>query len=211
MRSEIQKAKEEEARRIAKLEAERLEQERLEQERLEQENKPKPEISVPGTTKPETSQPGTTKPETAQPEATKPETSQPVTPKPEIVQPEPSKPEISNSELDVFAALLDCEAQATYRDRLAVATVIMNRVKSSQYPNTVNGVIYQKGQFSPTWTGKLDRRLELGASSLSYEVARDAMNGKRLSEVSHCYFFLYAPSTSRDGIEIGNNLFFPSW
>ena len=196
LRNQIQKAKEEEARRLAQLEQERLEQEKLEQEKLEQENNSKPEISKPGSSKPETSKPETSKPETSKPETSKPEVS---------------KPEVSNSELDVFAALLDCEAKATYRDRMAVATVIMNRVSSSRYPNTVNGVIYQEGQFSPTWTGKLDRRLELGASSLSYEVARDAINGKRLSEVSHCYFFLYAPSTNREGIEIGDNLFFASW
>ncbi len=117
----------------------------------------------------------------------------------------------SASELDLFAAILDCEAGADYNSRLAVATVIMNRVESSRFPNSITDVIYQQGQFSPVWTGKLDKRLEIGASSLSYQVAKDAMAGTRHSSVSHCYYFLYAPSTSRDGVEIGNNLFFASW
>ncbi len=117
----------------------------------------------------------------------------------------------SSSELDIFAALLDCEAGASYEYRLAVATVIMNRVESSKFPNTITGVIYESGQFSPTWTGKLDRQLASGASSLSYQVAQDAIDGMRLESVSSCYYFLYAASTSRDGVVIGGNVFFSTW
>lgn len=117
----------------------------------------------------------------------------------------------STSELDLLAALLDCEASANYEAQLAVATVIMNRVASSKFPNTITGVIYDSGQFSPTWTGKLDRQLALGASSVAYQVAQDAINGTRLSSVSNCYYFLYSGSTSRDGVVIGGNVFFTSW
>ncbi|MFI3208220.1 MAG: cell wall hydrolase [Eubacteriales bacterium] len=115
------------------------------------------------------------------------------------------------SEVELLAALLDCEAIETYEARMAVATVVMNRVASSSFPNTVYGVIYESGQFSPTWTGKLDRRLEIGVSSLSYQVAEDALNGTRLDSVSNCYYFLYAGGTNRTGIEIGGNVFFTSW
>lgn len=117
----------------------------------------------------------------------------------------------SSSDLDVFAAILDCEAIGNYNAMLAVATVIMNRVNSSQFPNSINGVVYQSGQFSPTWTGKLNRVLASGASSLAYRVAQDAMNGTRLSSVSHCYYFLTASSTNRNGVNVGGNLFFASW
>lgn len=117
----------------------------------------------------------------------------------------------SSSELDIFAALLDCEAGASYEYRLAVATVIMNRVESSKFPNTITGVIYESGQFSPTWTGKLDRQLASGASSLSYQVAQDAIDGMRLESVSSCYYFLYAASTDRTGVVIGGNVFFSTW
>lgn len=115
------------------------------------------------------------------------------------------------SELETFAAILDCEAIADYDAMLAVATVIMNRVNSSQFPNTIKGVIYSEGQFEPTWTGKLDRRLSAGASSLAKKVAKDAMGGARLSSVRYCFYFLYAPSTDRQGTEIGDNLFFVKW
>ncbi len=115
------------------------------------------------------------------------------------------------SELDVFAAILDCEAGADYNARLAVATVIMNRVEDGRFPNTVSGVVYAPGQFSPVFTGKLDKVLSNGPSQLSYQVAQAAMNGERLASVSHCYFFLYAGSTNRDGVNVGGNLFFTSW
>ena len=117
----------------------------------------------------------------------------------------------STDEVTLMAALLQCEALHDYDCMLAVATVIMNRVESSRFPNSINGVIYASGQFSPTWTGKLDRVLDQGPSSLALQVARDAINGARLSSVADCYYFLYAPSTNRNGTVIGDNVFFQSW
>lgn len=117
----------------------------------------------------------------------------------------------TNKDQDVLAAILDCEATSNYNAMLAVATVIMNRVSSSKFPNSITGVVYATGQFSPTWTGKMDRVLAQGASTLAYRVAKDAINGARLESVSHCYYFLYAGSTNRTGINVGGNLFFTSW
>ena len=112
------------------------------------------------------------------------------------------------SDLVLFAAILECEAGSTdYNALLAVATVIMNRVESPRYPNTLSGVIYQSGQFSPTWNGSLSRVLERGPKPLCYQVARDALNGKRLASVSNCYQFR-AASTGHDGIVVGGNVFF---
>ena len=118
---------------------------------------------------------------------------------------------VSASEVDVFAAILDCEAYRDYNCMLAVATVIMNRVSSPLFPNSISGVVYAPGQFQPVSTGKLARVLANGPSSIAYTVAKDALNGTRLKEVSHCYYFLYAPSTSRQGVIVGDNLFFASW
>lgn len=73
------------------------------------------------------------------------------------------------------------------------------------------GVIYASGQFEPVWTGRLDAVLKKGPTSLSMQVAQDAINGARLAAVADCYYFLYAGSTNRPGVNIGNNLFFPSW
>ncbi len=117
----------------------------------------------------------------------------------------------SADEATLLAALLDCEAIGDYDAMLAVATVIMNRVESSRFGNSISSVIYASGQFEPVWTGRLDAALERGPSSLATQVAQDAINGSRLSAVADCYYFLYAPSTNRDGINIGGNLFFTSW
>ena len=130
--------------------------------------------------------------------------------KPSKPEEKPSKPQkpSSNTELALFAAILECEAGSTnYDGLLAVATVIINRKESPKYPNTITGVIYQKGQFSPTWSGKLDKVLQRGAKPLCYTVAKDALNGKRHSAVKNCYQFR-ASWTGHSGIVIGGNVFF---
>lgn len=118
----------------------------------------------------------------------------------------PTQPE--TNDLVLFAAILQCEAGSTnYNALLAVATVIMNRMESGRYPNTIRGVIYQSGQFSPTWNGSLNRVLAKGPASLCYTVAQDALGGSRLSSVKSCYSFR-AASTGHAGIIIGGNVFF---
>lgn len=117
----------------------------------------------------------------------------------------------THDELTTFAALLDCEAIHDYNSMLAVATVIMNRVASPLFPNSIHGVIYATGQFEPVWSGRLDSVLNSGPSSLALQVAQDAVNGARLSSVIDCYFFLYAGGTDRPGVNVGGNLFFQSW
>lgn len=122
----------------------------------------------------------------------------------------PSKPSLPpvTGDTTLFAAILECEAGSSdYDALLAVATVIMNRVESPKYPNTLSGVIYQSGQFSPTWTGKLDKVLNRGPKSLCMTVAKDALNGARLDAVRDCYSFR-ASYTGRDGIIVGDNVFF---
>lgn len=118
---------------------------------------------------------------------------------------------VGGSDLDVFAAILDCEAMHDYDSMLAVATVIMNRVYSPIFPNSITDVVYASGQFEPVWSGRLDSVLASGASSLAYTVAQDAINGARLAAVQDCYYFLYAGATDRAGVNIGNNLFFQGW
>lgn len=117
----------------------------------------------------------------------------------------------THDELTTFAALLNCEAIHDYNSMLAVATVIMNRVKSPLFPNSIHGVIYATGQFEPVWSGRLDSVLNSGPSSLALQVAQDAVNGARLSSVIDCYYFLYAGATDRPGVNVGGNLFFQSW
>ena len=117
----------------------------------------------------------------------------------------------STDDVTLLAAIIQCEAYQTYDALLAVATVIMNRVESPRFPNTISGVVYASGQFEPVWTGRLDAVLQAGPTSLSMQVAQDAINGSRLAAVSDCYYFLYAHGSNRDGIIIGDNVFFQSW
>ena len=117
----------------------------------------------------------------------------------------------STDDVTLLAAIIQCEAYQTYDALLAVATVIMNRVESSRFPNSISGVIYASGQFEPVWTGRLQNVLSSGPTSLSIQVAQDAINGSRLAAVSDCYYFLYAPYANRDGVVIGDNVFFQSW
>lgn len=116
----------------------------------------------------------------------------------------------NKSDLDLLAAIIQCEAYQNYDSLLAVATVIMNRVYDSQFPNSISGVVYAAGQFEPAFSGRLEYVLNAGPTSLSYQVAQDAINGARLAEVADCYYFLYA-GTGHSGINIGGNVFFPSW
>lgn len=116
----------------------------------------------------------------------------------------------SKSDLDLLAAIIQCEAYQNYDSLLAVATVIMNRVYDSRFPNSISGVVYAAGQFEPAFSGRLEYVLNAGPTSLSYQVAQDAINGARLAEVADCYYFLYA-GTGHSGINIGGNVFFPSW
>ena len=118
--------------------------------------------------------------------------------------------EVSADDLTLLAAIIECEAYQDYDSLLAVATVIMNRVESPRFPNTISGVVYAAGQFEPVWTGRLDSVLKKGPTNLSYQVAQDAINGARLAAVADCYYFLYA-GTGHAGVNIGNNVFFQTW
>ena len=118
------------------------------------------------------------------------------------------KPPISAtaSDIELLAALLECEAGSTnYEALLAVGSVVVNRMKNRYYPNTVRGVIYQSGQFPPAHDGKVDRVLARGVKPLCVQAAKDALNGK--NNVGDCLSFR-ASSSGRPGLVIGDNVFF---
>ena len=112
----------------------------------------------------------------------------------------------STTDVALLAAILQCEAGG-YDGMLAVATVIMNRIASPAYPNNLRAVIYQSGQFAPTWNGSLNRVLSKGASSTAYSVAQAALGGARHSAVINCLQFRSA-STGVSGINVAGNVFF---
>lgn len=80
---------------------------------------------------------------------------------------------------ELMASIIYCEAgNQPYEGQVAVGAVIMNRVKSGSYPNSIEEVIYQSGQFGPATTGWLNRvRSSKGYSQTALQAAVDALNG----------------------------------
>ena len=95
---------------------------------------------------------------------------------------------VSAEEEKLLAAIIECEAYQDYNSLLAVATVIMNRVNDSRFPNTIAEVVYASNQFEPVTLGSLDAVLSRGPSNLSCQVAEDALAGAKLASVADCYF-----------------------
>ncbi len=82
----------------------------------------------------------------------------------------------NNSDIQLMARAINGEARGEpYEGQVAVGAVILNRVKSSQFPNTIAGVIYQTGAFTAVADGQINVPIDEG--STVYKAARDAMNG----------------------------------
>ncbi|MBE5841282.1 MAG: cell wall hydrolase [Butyrivibrio sp.] len=107
----------------------------------------------------------------------------------------------------LLANLIYCEAGAEpYEGKVAVGAVVINRVLSSVYPDTVVGVIYQNKQFSPVASGRLALALAEGRASAScYQAADEAMKG--YSNVGSCVYFR-TPVPGLSGITIGGHVFY---
>ncbi|HKL99674.1 MAG TPA: cell wall hydrolase, partial [Mobilitalea sp.] len=100
-------------------------------------------------------------------------------------------------ELKLLSCLVHSEAgNQSYEGRLAVANVVLNRVKSSKYPSTIKDVIYQPGQFTVASSGSLAKQLKnydnYSSSSqlLSIKAARGALEGAN-NIGSRLYFHSY--------------------
>lgn len=108
---------------------------------------------------------------------------------------------------ELLAQLIYCEAGAEpYAGKLAVGAVVINRVLSSVYPNTVVGVIYQNKQFSPVASGRLALALAEGrATQACYQAADEAMKG--VTNVGNCVYFR-TPIPGLTGISIGGHIFY---
>ena len=80
------------------------------------------------------------------------------------------------SDLQLMARAINGEARGEpYEGQVAVGAVILNRVKSSQFPNTIAGVIYQSGAFTAVSDGQINAPIDEG--STVYKAAQDAKNG----------------------------------
>lgn len=115
----------------------------------------------------------------------------------------------SASDRRLLAAIIYCEAgNQSMQGKIAVGNVVLNRVKSSKFPNTISKVIYQKGQFTPAGSGWLKKVLTKDRIPEScYEAADRALSGER--PVGNAVFFMRSYLHS-SGIIIGAHCFWGS-
>lgn len=111
----------------------------------------------------------------------------------------------ADSDLYLLGAIIQCESDGEpYEGKLAVGSVVLNRVKSSYFPNTISGVIYQSGQFSPVASGRLAYRLEAGVNSICLQAAQEVLNG---NITLNCLYFRRNNGIIQ-GTVIGNHVFY---
>ena len=104
----------------------------------------------------------------------------------------------------LLAALIQCEAaNQPYEGQLAVGAVVMNRVNSAAYPNTIAGVIYASGQFTPTRSDRVETLAVKGVKDSCLQAARAAMAGE--TTVGSAMHFRRAGN--HEGIVIGDHVF----
>ncbi len=96
----------------------------------------------------------------------------------------------STKDADLLARLVNGEARGEpYTGMVAVAAVVLNRVRDSRFPNTIAGVIYQPNAFTPVSDGQIN----LAPSTSAKNAARDALNG--WDPTNGCVFF-WNPATA---------------
>ncbi len=116
----------------------------------------------------------------------------------------------SAEEIETLASIIHAEARGeTFQGKVAVGAVILNRVYHPNFPNTVDGVVYQSGQFKPVENGMIDLRPD----SDSFQAAYDAVSGIDPSRGS---LYFYNPKKSQNPdffakrtkvVQIGNHVF----
>lgn len=96
----------------------------------------------------------------------------------------------NSSNVNLLAKLIYGEARGEpYTGQVAVGAVVMNRVKSSSFPNSISGVIYQSGAFDAVRDGQIN----LAADATSKKAAQDAINGW---DPSYGAIYYFNPSTA---------------
>ena len=115
----------------------------------------------------------------------------------------------NNSNLNLLSKLVYGEARGeSYKGQVAVAAVVLNRVKSSSFPNTIAGVIYQSGAF----TAVSDGQINLTPDTTARKAAQDAINGW---DPTYGCIYYFNPNTATSSwiwsrpqvIKIGKHIF----
>ena len=115
----------------------------------------------------------------------------------------------SKGERLLLGAIIQCEAGGEpYAGKIAVGAVIMNRVMSGAFPDTITGVVYQSNQFEPVGSGRLAIVLAQGANSTCMKAADDVLAGS--NNIGECLFFrTIVPGIK--GTIIGHHVFYLYW
>lgn len=80
---------------------------------------------------------------------------------------------VTDSQVDLLARLIHAEAQGEpYTGQVAVGAVVLNRVRSSLFPNSLEGVIYQSGEFEPVMNGEINRPPSQSATNAAIDAIR---------------------------------------
>ena len=109
-------------------------------------------------------------------------------------------------EKKLLAGIMHCEAQGLSHDNLAaVGAVVLNRVRSSRYPDNIKDVLYQSGQFTPAGSGSLARAIENGKCDMYMDIVDEVLAG--YDPTNGAIGFALA-SSGRDGVVIGPVVFF---
>lgn len=125
----------------------------------------------------------------------------PIEPKPEPVVPKqepkpvvtenPKVESANNDDVYLLAQIINAEAKGEpYNGKVAVGNVVMNRVNHPDFPDTVKGVIFHKGQFYPVTNGTIYNK----PSEDALKAANEVINGKQIVGKQALYF--YNPKTS---------------
>lgn len=171
-----------------------------------------PQTETTWTEAPQTETTWTETPETETTWTEAPATEAPVTETPATEAPETNAPQTetnasssaSADDVTLLASIIYCEAGNQPRDgKVAVGAVVMNRVASSSFAGNIRDVIYESGQFMPTWDGSMSSALANGVPSDCYEAAQAALNGE--NPVGGA---LYFNTGSGKGIKIGAHQFY---
>lgn len=94
----------------------------------------------------------------------------------------------SNTEINLLERLVEAEARGeSYKGKVAVAEVVLNRVNSDNFPNTITGVVHQRNQFSPVTNGSINRN----ASGDSRKAVQQALQGSNYTN-NATFFYSHA-------------------
>lgn len=123
-----------------------------------------------------------------------------------------SQLKISKADIELMAKLVYCESRGEpFQGKIAVASVVLNRVMNSKFPNTISGVIFQKNAFSCVSNGQIIAE----PNEDCYNAVYEAIRGK---DPTNEALFFYNPSiatcswmkntSKKDSKKIGNHTFF---